>query len=273
MVSAPTCSAPRVHRLRGGCRARPCRQNSAVIVTMCESLRPVRTAKKSCPATPPWANSRGSQASSPPGEEVVLCTADACSNGAPAGRTKQRHGGSTLTSEEQRASGATESSVSASFLLTNARAGNASVCQQRTAETSSRPTSTTAAPTAAQAQNNTGLSAGSGGPGAPAAAAEGDRREAKEVLSRLLVSKQKELLRLQLQAKAQQLAQLRGRLHDTTPVQAGKGAGVPPPTPASTAGSAPVVPAAPACQVGPSEKTNLQKQEERIKEQRDRLAA
>jgi len=40
------------------------------------------------------------------------------------------------------------------------------------------------------------------------------RRETKEALNRLLLDKQKELLRLRLQAKEKQLAQLRGRLQD-----------------------------------------------------------
>eukprot|EP00419_Tripos_fusus_P085772 CAMPEP_0172867604 /NCGR_PEP_ID=MMETSP1075-20121228/84060_1 /TAXON_ID=2916 /ORGANISM="Ceratium fusus, Strain PA161109" /LENGTH=415 /DNA_ID=CAMNT_0013717011 /DNA_START=89 /DNA_END=1333 /DNA_ORIENTATION=+ len=200
-------------------------------MNMCATLRPVRTAVKSCPGTPPWAGSRGFQASSPPGEEVVLCAADASSNGTVAASAPREE--STLT---------------------------------------------LAGSIANQSQDHASIAAESGGLGDPAAAAEGERREAKEVLSRLLVSKQKELLRLQLQAKAQQLAQLRGRLHDGTPAPMGKCAGVSPPTSTSCASNAPLIPPAndsPGAhgRVGQSGKSDLRKQEERIREQRDRLAA
>jgi len=185
------------------------------------------------------------------------------------------------TSGDQGALGGSEH-MNMSCLPTNTGAGNGSICHQGIDETSATTskaglTSTMAGPMADQSQNHAGLPTGSDGLGVPAAAAEGERHETKEQLSRLLVSKQKELLRLQLRAKAQQLAQLRGRLHDSMLVQAGECAGASPPASTSYAGSAPLVPTAndePGArgQVGQSGKTTYRKQEE-IREQRDRLAA
>lgn len=206
----------------------------------------MRTAVKSRPGIPPWAGSSAERVRTyssfppPPGEEVVLsleAQVVSC----------EVNGGALRASKGSPINGT----------------GSAKRKLSDVADKDAEKT---------RLKSNELKSCENGGAGT-----EEERLEAKAALSRLLVAKQKELLVLQLQAKEKQLAQLRNQKSQRAapPAKAAPPtpSGTPPTTPSRNVGSPQGVLPVPHAELQGPLKGAMQRQQEKLQAQKDRLAA